>query len=66
MLRQDNARNFFKAPLQPGEQEIIQLAVFAPDKHGEYLVEIDLVWEGVMWFKDKGNPTSLVPLKVSD
>ena len=66
MLRQDNARNFFKAPLQPGEQEIIQLAVFAPDKHGEYLVEIDLVWEGVMWFKDKGNPTCIVPLQVSD
>ena len=28
------------------------------------LIEVDLVWEGVMWFKDVANPTCTVDLSV--
>ena len=65
MLKRDNVRHFFKQPLQPAEQRIVELSILVPEEIGNYLVEIDLVWEGVMWFKDKGNPTSIVNLVVS-
>jgi hypothetical protein len=38
--------------------------VTAPAQPGQYQLEIDLVWEGVMWFKDIGNPTATIPLSV--
>lgn len=64
-LRYDNARNFFKRALKPGEEVVMDLLIQAPDETGRYLVEIDIVWEGVMWFKDKGNPASIVDLTVT-
>ena len=64
MLKRDNARHFFKQPLKPAEQRIVELTILAPAETGNYLVEIDVVWEGVTWFKDKGNPTSIVNLAV--
>ena len=30
--------------------------------HGRYDIEFDIVWEGVMWMKDRGNPTARVEL----
>ena len=65
MLKRDNARHFFKEQLKPGEKRIVALSILAPEETGNYLVEIDIVWEGVTWFKDKGNPTSIVNLTVS-
>jgi hypothetical protein len=29
---------------------------------GNYDIEFDIVWEGVMWMKDRGNPTARVEL----
>ena len=66
MLRQDHARNFFKEPLNPGEARVVELSIVAPEKQDTYLVEMDIVWEGVTWFKDKGNPTSIIRLTVLD
>jgi hypothetical protein len=40
------------------------LVVDAPSDHGKYRLELDLVWEGVMWFKDIGNPAALIPFSV--
>jgi predicted O-methyltransferase YrrM len=64
MLTVDNARHFFTEDLGPGEGRLVELSVLAPAESGAYLVEIDLVWEGVTWFKDRGNPTTLVNLNV--
>ena len=48
----------------PEQQAQVDLKVDAPPAKGTYQLEIDLVWEGVMWFKDVGNPTGLVTLEV--
>ena len=65
MLQHDNSRNFFKDQLEPGVERLVELSILAPAEKGCYLVEIDIVWEGVAWGKDKGNPTSVVSLTVS-
>ena len=65
MLKHDNPRNFFNDQLEPGEERLVELSILAPAVKGHYLVEIDIVWEGIAWFKDKGNPASIVSLTVS-
>jgi hypothetical protein len=40
------------------------MAVAAPEATGAYRLEVDIVWEGVMWLKDDGNKTSIVDLTV--
>lgn len=63
-LSHENSRCYFHEPLHPGELRIVQLPVTCPEVPGRYQVEIDLVWEGICWFKDRGNKTALVPLDV--
>ena len=63
-MQHDNARSDFAEPLQPGAEIKLKLNVTAPSTRGRYQLEIDLVWEGVMWFKDAGNPALLVALEV--
>jgi hypothetical protein len=65
MLERDNTRNFFESELKPGEETIMDVIITAPLKVGHYLIEVDMVWEGVMWFQDKGNPTSIIRLTVA-
>jgi hypothetical protein len=65
LLRHDNDRSYFRQPLAPGGHAVIPLRVGAPPAPGAYQMELDLVWEQVMWFKDIGNPTSIVELEVS-
>jgi hypothetical protein len=35
-----------------------------PRDKGEYRLELDLVWEGFLWFQGIGNPTVFVDLVV--
>jgi hypothetical protein len=62
--RYENARAWFIPPLGEGEERIMTLSVVAPERVGEHEVEVDVVWEGICWLKDRGNPTARVPLKV--
>lgn len=64
-ISHDNERAYLKRALDPGETIRCELAVATPREPGEYRLELDLVWEGVMWFRDIGNPTALVDLVVS-
>jgi hypothetical protein len=66
MLRHDNTRSFLAKDLEPDEEMLVDLCLVAPREAGDYLIEIDIVWEGVMWFQDKGNPTSIISLSVTD
>ena len=63
-IAHDNARTYLHKSLQPGESANIDLRIAAPVEPGSYRLELDLVWEGVMWFKDIGNPVCLVELEV--
>ena len=64
ILKFDNPRSYFEAPLQPNSSLTVDLTINPPVKRGSYLLEIDLVWEGMLWFKEQGNPTCRVELNV--
>jgi predicted O-methyltransferase YrrM len=64
LIQHDNARAYFSAALQPDRQVRMNLPVTAPSVEGRYRLELDLVWEGVMWFKDVGNPTFFIEFEV--
>lgn len=64
MLRFDNPRSFFRNPVPPDGDQLVTLRVRAPDEPGVYRLELDVVWEGNLWFKERGSPTSVVPLTV--
>ena len=64
LLEHDNQRAWLPVSLAPKEHCTVRMAVTVPSEPGQYQLEIDLVWEGVMWFKDIGNPTAIVSLLV--
>lgn len=53
-------RAFLPRAVKPGEQVDIPFVMVAPDKAGDFVVEIDMVQEGVAWFVKKGS----VPIKL--
>jgi hypothetical protein len=63
--RYENARTWFIPPLGEGGERVITLSVIAPDQPGEHEVEVDVVWEGICWLRDRANPTARVPLSVA-
>ncbi|HEX4275890.1 MAG TPA: class I SAM-dependent methyltransferase [Bryobacteraceae bacterium] len=65
VLQHDNARTWIIKPIQPGERRVEHLKLKAPATPGHYTLEVDLVWESVMWFGDAGNPTARVSLTVA-
>lgn len=50
--------------LEPGAEVEVPLQITAPKEAGEYILELDLVQEGVTWFKDKGSETSKTKIRV--
>jgi hypothetical protein len=60
----NNARNYFAQPLAPDEERIVDLAVDVPKTRGSYMVEADIVWEGITWLKDRGLDTPSLKLLV--
>jgi SAM-dependent methyltransferase len=64
-LISDDGRTELPLPLAPGEVTPVALTVEAPQQPGRYLMEIDLVEEGVSWFADRGSPTVKVPVRVT-
>jgi hypothetical protein len=47
--------------LPPGDEMEVSLKIIAPDAPGSYLLAIDLVQEGKVWFSDAGTPTLDIP-----
>jgi 4-amino-4-deoxy-L-arabinose transferase-like glycosyltransferase len=60
----DDGRGPLLRDLRPGEEAEISLLVNAPRRAGVYLLEIDMLQEGVSWFGLKGSQTLRVPLRV--
>ena len=57
-------RAFLPRALKPGEQVEIPFVIVAPDKAGDFVVEIDMVQEGVAWFVNKGSVPAKLKIKV--
>ncbi len=64
LLRWDNERTPLERALQSGEAREMEMAIVAPKDPGTFYAELDLVWEGVLWLKEKGSPTSTIRLTV--
>ena len=64
MVTFDGKRNTLPEDVEPGKEILVKAGFVAPDKPGEYLLEVDLVQEMVAWFGVKGSKTARVPVKV--
>jgi SAM-dependent methyltransferase len=53
------------ADLAPGDEQVVDLDVVAPEQPGAYVLDVDLVQEGVAWFEDHGNTPAQVRLRVA-
>jgi 4-amino-4-deoxy-L-arabinose transferase-like glycosyltransferase len=60
----DDGRGALPRDLRPGEETEIAFDVNAPRRPGDYLLEIDMLQEGVSWFALKGSKTLRVPVRV--
>ncbi len=63
MLVQDDGRAMLPHDLAPGAEARIPLTVTAPPLPGDYLLEFDLVQEGITWFSQQGSPTLHVAVR---
>ncbi|ELS00755.1 amino acid adenylation enzyme/thioester reductase family protein [Xenococcus sp. PCC 7305] len=64
LIQWSDGRVDLSQDLPPGEEIELSLTVTAPLTEGRYLLELDLVEEGVTWFKQKGSTTTIVPVEV--
>ncbi len=53
------------ADCHPGETAAFSLLQHAPEKIGDYTIEIDLVQDGVASFSEKGNERLIIPVTVA-
>ncbi len=49
-----DGRTAMPADLAPGKEMELPLSITAPHNPGEYIVEVDMVHEGVTWFYERG------------
>jgi 4-amino-4-deoxy-L-arabinose transferase-like glycosyltransferase len=64
ILVNDDGRAALLGDLPLGQQVELKLTVNAPKKAGSYLLEVDMLQEGVSWFGLKGSPTMRLPVRV--
>jgi hypothetical protein len=64
VLRFDNRRFSLPKRIYPGQKIDMTIPLRSPLEHGEYLLEFDLLREGLFWFKDHGSLTSEIKLSV--
>ena len=60
-----DGRATFDRDLASGASTDLHLTVTAPKEAGYYLLECDLVEEGIAWFNKKGSDTTLITVSVS-
>jgi phosphoglycerol transferase MdoB-like AlkP superfamily enzyme len=60
----DGERTGFTDPVGPGESRAFQVRLRAPDRAGEYLLQWDVVQEGVLWVSQV-DPTPVEPQPVT-
>lgn len=60
----DGARTGMPNDLKAGESVELKPEILAPDKPGEYILEVTLVQEGVAWFPENDGDKIVVPVRV--
>lgn len=64
IIKSDGERTSLPSAVKSGETVQVDMSITAPEKEGNYKVEIDMVHEGVTWFKQKGSSTLIINLVV--
>ncbi|MDQ1729759.1 MAG: hypothetical protein QOD33_1884 [Pyrinomonadaceae bacterium] len=64
VVNEQDSRSALPHDLQPGEEADLMLSITAPPVAGDYVLEIDMVHEGVTWFYQRGSPTLRWPVRV--
>ena len=62
MLINDDGRAALPYDISPGETANLPLVVNAPRSPGKYILEVDMLQEGVSWFGLRGSNTLRVPV----
>ena len=60
----DDGRAALFRDLKPGDRTELKLIVNAPKIPGDYILELDMLQEGVSWFGLRGSPTLQLPVRV--
>ncbi|MGM0467162.1 MAG: hypothetical protein ACQERH_12125, partial [Acidobacteriota bacterium] len=58
MVQFDNRRILLPETVRPGESIQFSAVVPSPMSEGTYILEFDLLREGIAWFEDYGSPTA--------
>nr|MBA3240949.1 hypothetical protein [Acidobacteriota bacterium] len=66
VLVNDDGRSSLPYDLVPGEEIELLLTVTAPRAAGEYVLEVDMLQEGMSWFGLKGSDTLRLRLRVEE
>jgi SAM-dependent methyltransferase len=66
IIRLDDGRTILQATVQPGEAVELVLEIIVPQIPGYYVLELDLVEEGVSWFGPKGSRTTRLVVEAHD
>ncbi|HRC73369.1 MAG TPA: Wzt carbohydrate-binding domain-containing protein [Candidatus Competibacter sp.] len=64
IIKYDNKRTAFPEPVLPRERLRVNLEIELPEP-GKYIIEIDLVKEGISWFKEKDAKSIFVFLEIA-
>ena len=64
IVRDEDASARIPFDMEPGDTAGLALNVSAPNEPGEYVLELDVVQEGVAWFGARGSQTLRVNVKV--
>jgi FkbM family methyltransferase len=60
----EEIRNSLDCDLEPNQEIITPVQVRTPGKAGDYFLELDVIQEGFVSFKEKGSETLRIPVKV--
>lgn len=60
----DGTRVLLPGKLEPGSSVTVSVQATVPTSPADYLLELDLVQEGVTWFRHHGSPTLVLPVTV--
>ena len=66
MVIYDGVRTPLPQDVNPGDSVALTPALQAPERVGNYILEMTLVQEGVAWFPDKGGDKISIPVRVVD
>lgn len=66
MVRMNDGRARLSGDLRSGGHEDLTIRVNHPSRPGRFVLDFDMVQEGVTWFTDQGSPVLRVPVLVTE